>query len=141
KQRDPAGDPFLIVAPTSVVANWPAEAARCAAWVTAVARTACAFCRGRGPACPLGDPGAQLAVRGVLGLFYASRNRSASPPMRSAAAAQAARTPRPAQGLMGRLCRPVVSWMVSPAFIGAYRSIRCCQCGLLARAAAMTGGR
>ncbi len=28
KQADPAGDPFLIVAPTSVVANWAAEAAR-----------------------------------------------------------------------------------------------------------------
>jgi superfamily II DNA or RNA helicase len=28
RQRDPAADPFLIVAPTSVVANWPAEAAR-----------------------------------------------------------------------------------------------------------------
>jgi superfamily II DNA or RNA helicase len=28
RQRDPAADPFLIVAPTSVVANWAAEAAR-----------------------------------------------------------------------------------------------------------------
>jgi superfamily II DNA or RNA helicase len=28
RQRDPAGGPFLIVAPTSVVANWAAEAAR-----------------------------------------------------------------------------------------------------------------
>jgi SNF2 family DNA or RNA helicase len=28
RQRDPAAGPFLIVAPTSVVANWPAEAAR-----------------------------------------------------------------------------------------------------------------
>jgi superfamily II DNA or RNA helicase len=28
RQQDPAAGPFLIVAPTSVVANWPAEAAR-----------------------------------------------------------------------------------------------------------------
>ena len=28
RQRDPAAGPFLIVAPTSVVGNWAAEAAR-----------------------------------------------------------------------------------------------------------------
>ena len=27
RQRDPAAAPFLVVAPTSVVANWAAEAA------------------------------------------------------------------------------------------------------------------
>ncbi|HEX2299702.1 MAG TPA: SNF2-related protein, partial [Pseudonocardiaceae bacterium] len=36
KQADPAISPFLIVAPTSVVSNWPAEAARFAPGLTAV---------------------------------------------------------------------------------------------------------
>jgi hypothetical protein len=56
---------------------------------------------------------------------YASRSRNISAPARSAAAVQMARTPRPAQGLMARPCR-LVSWMVSPALVGAQRSIACC---------------
>jgi superfamily II DNA or RNA helicase len=39
KQADPAGNPFLIVAPTSVVANWAAEAARFAPGLSVVTIT------------------------------------------------------------------------------------------------------
>ncbi|MBV9312834.1 MAG: DEAD/DEAH box helicase [Pseudonocardia sp.] len=39
KQADPTADPFLIVAPTSVVANWAAETARFAPSLTAVTIT------------------------------------------------------------------------------------------------------
>src|SRR6266699_1095450 len=57
---------------------------------------------------------------GDLGLrcAHASRSRSSSPPVSSAAAAHAASTPRPAHGPMGRLLGLVVAWMVSSAVIG-----------------------
>ena len=52
-----------------------------------------------------------------------------------AAAAQAASTPRPAHGLIGRLCRFLVASISSPAVIGPACSRCRCQCGLAAIAA------
>ena len=45
-------------------------------------------------------------------------------PVVRAAAAQAASTPRPAHGLIGRWRRPVLAWISSPAVIGPI----CCRC-------------
>ena len=47
RQQDPAGGPFLIVAPTSVVANWAAEAARFAPGLVVVSVTETLARRGR----------------------------------------------------------------------------------------------
>jgi superfamily II DNA or RNA helicase len=48
RQRDPAGDPFLIVAPASVVANWAAEAARFTPDLTVVTVSGTTARSGRG---------------------------------------------------------------------------------------------
>ena len=48
RQRDPAAGPFLIVAPTSVVANWSAEAARFAPDLRVVPVTGTVARRGQG---------------------------------------------------------------------------------------------
>ena len=48
RQRDPAGAPFLIVAPTSVVANWAAEAARFTPDLNVVTVSGTTARRGRG---------------------------------------------------------------------------------------------
>ncbi len=60
RQSDPHGDPFLVVAPTSVVANWAAEAARFAPALTVVAITETRRKRG----CELGEivAGADVVV-------------------------------------------------------------------------------
>ncbi len=52
KRADPASPPFLIVAPTSVVANWAAEAGRFTPGLTVVPVTETAARRGR----PLAEP-------------------------------------------------------------------------------------
>src|SRR5258708_24376743 len=78
----------------------------------------------------LADPahGLRLALPQLLGHpafidlrtagHHASRTRSTSVPARSAAAAQAASTPSPAHGLIGRGPRPVLAWISRPAVIG-----------------------
>jgi hypothetical protein len=46
-----------------------------------------------------------------------------------------ARTPRPAQGEIGRCFSPVTEKIAWPALVGANLSIRLCQTGLLTNAA------
>ena len=67
-----------------------------------------------------------------LGVAASFRRRVAAAPARRRGvrpAAQAASTPRPAQGPMGSARRLVVAWTASPAVIGPICCRRRCQCG------------